>query len=124
MPACYGYAGMNPEHLATVIPMVMEEIDTLLQEGISEEELRKSKEQLKGNYILGLESTSSRMNSIGKSELLLGEIYTPEQILKKIDAVSLEGIREVMQGIFDGKKVSIAAVGNIKKEFDFSSILE
>ena len=112
------YAGMNPEYLIEVVSLVKEEIKLLIGSGIDKEELEKSKEQLKGNYILGLESTSSRMNSIGKSELMLQKIFTPEEILQKIDNISMENLREVMDRVLGNNEFSFSAVGNIKKDVD------
>jgi len=118
------YAGMNPEHLENVVTLIRGEIKDILKTGISEEELSKSKEQLKGNYILGLESTSSRMNSIGKSELMLGRIFTPEEILKKIDNINMESFRRVLQMVLDTDSMSFSAVGNIKKQTDLTKYLK
>lgn len=117
------YAGMNPEHLERVINLVDEEITLLLKDGITYEDLAKSKEQLKGNYILGLESTSSRMNSIGKSELMLGYILSPEEILKKIDEINMESVHEIIANVFDNKKRSVSVVGNIKKDMDINQLM-
>lgn len=113
------YAGMNPEYQDTFLKLVMEEIKVLEKHGISEDELAKSKEQLKGSYILGLESTSSRMNSLGKSELLLGIINSPEEVLRKIDAVNNEKVDEIIKRVFQVEKISLAAVGNIKGDIEF-----
>ncbi len=110
------YAGMNPEHLQTVIDLTKTELDLIIKDGITKDELAKTKEQLKGNYILGLESTNSRMNSIGKSELMLGKINTPEEILQKIDRVNMDSIIEMIKRVFDFEKMSISAVGNIKNK--------
>ena len=117
------YAGMNPEHLANVLKLVIKEIENLVKHGMSKDDLIKSKEQLKGNYILGLESTSSRMNSIGKSEVLLGEILSPEEVLKKIDNVSMEKVTEVIRRIFDTERMSFSAVGSIKKDINLSELI-
>jgi len=117
------YAGMNPEHRDTFLKLVMEEIKILIKHGISEEELAKSKEQLKGSYILGLESTSSRMNSLGKSELMLGKVYTPEEVLKKIDEVNNEIVLEIIEKVFQMEKMSIAVVGNINEKIDLSKYI-
>lgn len=111
------YAGMNPEHLDQVLHLTKNEITRLCKEGISASELEKSKEQLKGNYILGLESTSSRMNSIGKSELMLGYINTQEDILAKIDAINMNKAKEVIEKIFTTEKYGFSAVGNIKEDY-------
>lgn len=117
------YAGMNPEHLEKVVSLVLEEIKKLVKQGLSKEELAKSKEQLKGNYILGLESTSSRMNSIGKSELLLGYINTPEEIIRKIDAITQERVEKVINDVFDVDKLSVSMVGNVKENISLESLL-
>lgn len=110
------YAGMNPERLKEVIQLVKEEVILLAEKGITSDEIAKSKEQLKGNYILGLESTSSRMNSIGKSELMLGKIYTPEEVLARIDKISMENVQGVIKKVFDLDTYSLSVVGNVKNE--------
>jgi len=109
------YAGMKPENLGHVTELIYEEIRLLQKKGFTAQELQKSKEQLKGNYILGLESTSSRMNSIGKSELLLGYINTPDEILKKIGAISMEGANNIIKDVFVMDKKGISIVGNVKQ---------
>lgn len=110
------YAGMNPEYLQTVIDLTKSELNNIIKDGITKDELSKTKEQLKGNYILGLESTSSRMNSIGKSELMLGKINTPEEVLQKIDRVNMDSVDEMIKRVLDFEKMSISAVGNIKNK--------
>lgn len=112
------YAGMKPEHLDEVTNLIYDETRLLLKKGIKPQELEKSREQLKGNYILGLESTSSRMNSIGKSELMLGYINTPEEILEKINSITMEGVNEIIDSIFNLKQKGISIVGNLKTGFD------
>ena len=76
-------------------------------------ELERTKEQMKGNYILGLESTGSRMNSIGKSELLLGYIYTPDEVLEKISSITLDDIDRMIVRVFGNGRKGLSAVGNI-----------
>jgi predicted Zn-dependent peptidase len=118
------YAGMNPEHLNKVMDMILDEISILNRQGILEDELAKSKEQLKGNYILGLESTSSRMNSIGKSELLLGRIVTPEKVLGCMDKITSDEVSEVIERVFDINKISFSAVGNIKGDIEVLKLIK
>lgn len=108
------YAGMNPEYAKKVKDLIYQELNLLLKNGISTDELNKSKEQLKGSYILGLESTSGRMNSIGKSELMLGRTYSPEEVLKKIENINMEKAEEIIKKVFKLDKIGMAAVGNLK----------
>jgi len=116
------YAGMKPEQLNEVIKRIYNETRLLLKKGITLQELEKSREQLKGNYILGLESTSSRMNSNGKSELLLGYINTPEEILKKIDSITMEDVVNIIDRVCNLKSKGISIVGNLKPDFDQSTL--
>ncbi len=111
------YAGMNPSHLDIVMDLILGEVDKLIKEGISLEDLTQSKEQLKGSYMLGLENTSSWMNSMGKSELLLGYIHTPEEILKKVEDVNMESVHKAINRVFDTKRMSVSLVGAIKGKY-------
>ena len=113
------YAGMNPDEIETVTQLIFDEVRLLKKEGLTVGELEKSKEQLKGNYILGLESTSSRMNSIGKSELMLRRILTPEETLKKVDQIKIDDVNDIISTILNTDMISFTAVGNMKKDFDF-----
>lgn len=115
------YAGMNPDNLDHVLDLISEEIKILVKHGIMEDELAKSKEQLKGNYILGLESTSSRMNSIGKSELMLGYINTPQEIIDKVDSINMERVKTIINKVFNSKNIGYSAVGNIKSNIKLSN---
>jgi predicted Zn-dependent peptidase len=108
------YAGMKPENLKEVTSLIEEEVEDIRRNGITQAELVRTKEQMKGNYILGLESTSSRMNNIGKSELLLEYIYTPDEILGKISSMTMDDIERVIRRIFGENIKGVSVVGNIK----------
>ena len=69
-----------------------------------------AREQLKGNYILGLESTNSRMTAIGRSQLLLGRTMTPDEVLLRIDNVSMDSIYEIVDKMFLSESTAIAVV--------------
>jgi len=118
------YAALNPDFFIDVIDIIMENINIIKKDYLTEDEIYKSKEQLKGNYILGLESTSSRMTSIGKSELLFGKIISPQEIAAKIDRVELKDIIKVVNRIFDKNKYNVAYVGNFNNEKEIDSKLK
>lgn len=104
------YGGMNPQQLEEVALLIEEELKELRKNGLSKEELFKAKEQLKGNYILGLESTSSRMTSIGKSELLLGRIHSPKEVIDKIDAIKITEISKVIEEVINLDQLTVATL--------------
>ncbi|MBN1192576.1 MAG: insulinase family protein [Coriobacteriia bacterium] len=96
------YAGTRPDNAAEVIGLIREGVDALCADGISADELDRVRESIKGQMILGLESTRSRMTRLGKSEVTDGELLSLDEIIERIDAVTTGGVQEMAQRIFDG----------------------
>lgn len=105
------YASMSKDNLKKVYEMILDEIKDLKENYLTEKEIKESKEQLKGSYILGLESTSSRMMSIGKSMLLHRQVRDTDEILKLIDEVDKDTINRVIDKVFNIDKLGICIVG-------------
>lgn len=91
------YAGTSPETAQQVADEVHAQIDALLAHGATDEEFAMAKDQLRVGYVLGLESSSSRMSSIGRSKLLRGVAIDPEEVVRKIEAVTKEDMQRVMR---------------------------
>lgn len=117
------YACMHPNNLNKVNDLILSEIDYVVKNGLTKEQIHKAKEQLKGNFILGLESTSGRMTSIGKSELLLNRIYSQETVMDNIDRITNDSVMEVIEQVFNNNKISFAAVGNLIGNVDIEKTL-
>jgi predicted Zn-dependent peptidase len=109
------YIGTAPKQTKEVLDITMEVLHRLKTSGLSEEELRKGKEQLKGSFILSLESTSSRMNRLGKNELMLGSHLTLDEILNMIESVTLDDIRELW-GRLSAQPFAMAMVGKTDRD--------
>lgn len=110
------YAGLNEGQVLNVSKLIKNEIDRLKKYYITEKELGKAKEQLKGSYILSLESSFNKMYEIGKNALHKKEIETPESVIKQINSVLLSDIIVVIDKYFDYNKINIACVGKINNE--------
>ncbi|MDY0234478.1 MAG: pitrilysin family protein [Gudongella sp.] len=110
------YAGLNLEQVLNVSKLIKEEIDKLKENYITENELEKAKEHLKGSYILSLESSFNKMYEMGKNVLHNKEIETPESVIKNVKSISLSDIIRVIDKYFDYSKINIACVGKIKNE--------
>lgn len=108
------YAGTAPKQTQDVYDLTMELLNDIAATGMSEAELLRGKEQLKGNLILSLESTSSRMNRLGKNELMLGRHYTLDEMLARIDRVMLSDISEIMETMMS-QPCAVAMVGASEK---------
>lgn len=94
------YAGTGNSQLDLLFETIQETIEKLKEDGITEKELKNSKEQMKGSLMLGLESTNSRMSRNGKNELLLGRHRTLDEIIEEIDGVTVEKVNELARRIF------------------------
>ena len=107
-------AALNPESYGRVMELIHKEIRRLSTDKITESQLYKVKQQLKSNYLLSLESSNSRMASLGRGLLLRGEITPPDMIIKKIDNITTSQIQALVERVFDVERMSLAAVGDVK----------
>ena len=106
------YAGLNPSYGMETLNVIKSELDNFVENGISDERLSIAKEQVKGSYILGLESTSSRMFSNGKSVLFLNKVNSPEEVIHKIDSIDSNKINSVLFKTFGTGIKNVALVGS------------
>jgi len=100
------YAATDVKHIQKTIDLVYRELRALAKKPMSRTELMRSKAQLKGSILLGLESTSHRMMRLGSGELYFQEFVSLESIVKNIDVVTQEDVREVGAKLFTPDKFS------------------
>jgi len=103
------YAGMNEENLDEVLKCIEFEINEIKNNGVTQDEVNKAKQQLKSGLIMGLESTTARMNSNARSMIQRNKIFNQDQLREKIDLITIEDINNVINDVFlwDKKAVSI-----------------
>ena len=126
-PTCYTgtgileiYVATNPQNADAVVGMIDEEIAALVREGLTRDEFEKTRSQLKGGYVLALESASSRMNSLGRRMLLLGKTQTEDDMLAILNAVTYDQVNEVMRRVLTSPR-SMAVVAPKAKQTRGSS---
>ena len=93
------YAGTGKENAPAVLGMIDEEIDRLVREGVTRDEFEKTRAQIRGSYVLGLESASARMNTLGRRMLLLGDTQTEDEMLNKLNAIEYDEVNRVMRQV-------------------------
>jgi len=108
------YAGLNPSQLKDVIKFILEEINLLYKNKITQDELYKAKEQIKSNFLLSLENSLNRISSIGRGQLLLNRVLTNDELINKIDNVNIDKIYELYYKIFNFDKMAVSVVGKIE----------
>ena len=113
------YAGCVPRKVDEVLAICREEIAKVAATGITLEELDRGKGQLKGSLVLGLEDTGSRMSRIGKAELVYGEQLSVDEILRRIEGVTLDEVSAVAAELLTDVP-TLAVVGPFDEDRDFS----
>ncbi|MBV6725799.1 insulinase family protein [Nocardioides daeguensis] len=102
--------GCLPDRTDEVLTVIREQLDLIASEGISDDELVRGKGQLVGGMILGLEDSGSRMMRLGKNELVNGEVLGIDEVIARIEAVTLDDVREIAAEVF-GRPELLALVG-------------
>lgn len=118
------YAGTSPSNTREVVECILEEVQAMKKTGITAEELNRTKAQIKGSLYLGLESVNSRMSRLGKTELTYNRVLAPEEVVEKLERVTLEDVFRVMNRLWERGKISLAAIGPEGHEVDLAEILD
>jgi predicted Zn-dependent peptidase len=104
------YAGTRPDNTAQVVRLITDEIERVLESGITAEELDRAREALKGSLVLGLENTNSRMVRLGRSEVGGVEILSIDDLIARFEAVTLDDVQRVARLTLGGPR-TLAVVG-------------
>ena len=105
------FASTSTENIEEVYKLILEEIELIRKEYISPQEIHESKEQLKGSYMLDLESTSSRMMSNGKSILMRNKLDDEQDIIDYINQVEYDDVVEIIKKVFNTENLGVCIVG-------------
>ena len=115
------YAGTGRKRVAQVMELIVKEMRELA-DNVTDVELERAKAQLKGNLILGLESTSSRMQNIARQEMYYGRYYSPSEIIKDINSISLAQVKELAENLLSRSNTALTVLGPVN-ENDFKGIV-
>jgi predicted Zn-dependent peptidase len=107
------YAATNPRSAKKVVQLITQELAALKKQYVSREEIQVAKDHLKGNLMLCLENTSSRMSNISRQEIYFHRQFSLSEMLKGIDSVSVEHIRDFSRKIFVEDHLALAVLGNL-----------
>jgi len=105
------YVGTRGENLGPALEVVAAELERCAEDPASEAELQRAKENAKGRYVLSLESTASRMNRLGSATLAGLPILTDDEVLERIDAVTMDDVRELAAELYAPGSLSAAGIG-------------
>ena len=107
------YAGTSAAKALEVVDLIVAEFRKLKETALSEEELTRAKDQVKGNILLGLESSSSRMANLARQEMYFQHFFTVEEIIARIEAVTAEQVQAMAQRLFDPETIAATLLGRL-----------
>jgi len=108
------YAGTSLESAPKVVDLIVNEFRDLKQNAISEEELRRTKEQLKGSLMLSLESTTARMSNLARQEMYFDRFFGLDEIIERIESVTSEELTGLANEFFHADRIAVTVLGNLE----------
>ena len=116
-------AAPNRDTEARALGVIMDELRRLLDEGVTEDELSRAREQVKASILMSLESTGSRMNRLGYGELFLGGALSPDELIERYDAVTREDVLALARRCLVPETMSFSAAGRVSAAEDYRKLL-
>ncbi len=105
------YLGTRPDNLRQAMQVVRDELGRLREAPASEEELSRARENVKARIVLGMESTGARMNRLGASLLYELPLLETDELMERIDAVTLDDLRALTEELWAPERLSAAGIG-------------
>jgi predicted Zn-dependent peptidase len=118
------YVGTGENTLSSVLRIIRREMKKMAGDSLRPKELRSAKEQLKGNLLLSLESTDSRMGRLAKSEIYFKRFISTEEIIEGIELVTAAEVTELAQQLFQRSPLSLAVLGPVTEKSIPRGVLE
>jgi len=107
------HAGTAPGQTREVVMLILDELRDLATHEIAEEELAVARDHVKGNVLLGLESTASRMHRLAREEMTIGRHYRVEELVQEIERVTPADVHRLAQEKFAGVSAGLALIGRV-----------
>ena len=107
------YAGTSVGKALEVVDLILAELRKLKETPLTSEELTRAKDQVRGNILMGLESSNSRMANLARQEMYFQQFFTVEEIIARIDAVEAAQVQAMAQRLFDPERIAVTLLGRL-----------
>ena len=107
------YAGTSAGKALGTIDLILAEFAKIKSELLSDEELTRAKDQLKGNILMGLESSNSRMANLARQEIYFHQFFTVDEIIARVEAVTANQVQQMAQRLFDPERIAVTLLGRL-----------
>jgi predicted Zn-dependent peptidase len=110
------YAGTTPQNADDVIEIIHDELQKVLENGLSESELKRAKGHVKGGLVLSSEDPGSRMNRLGRQQLTTGEIMSIDELIANFEAIQISDLERVAQKVLKQQRFQVTVVGPFEED--------
>jgi len=110
------HAGIDNHKVVPCLELIFKELEAIKNKPVAIDEFKRAKEFYLGQLMLALEDTMEYMLWMGESMACLDKVYTLEEVIKEINKVNIEDIRNVAQQIFKREKINLSLIGPLEKE--------
>jgi predicted Zn-dependent peptidase len=107
------YAGTSVDKTGLVLELTLKELRRLKDETVGEAELKRAKDQLKSNMVIGLESSGSRMSNLARQQMYFGRFFGVDEMMEEIDAVRPDEVQELARELFQPEAMALTLLGNL-----------
>jgi len=107
------YAGTSVDKTRKVLQLTLQELRRLKEETVSDVELKRAKDQVKSNMVIGLESSGSRMANLARQQMYFGRFFGIDEMMEEIEAVTTAGVQELAQELFQPETMALTLLGNL-----------
>jgi predicted Zn-dependent peptidase len=107
------YAGTSVDKTRKVLQLTLQELRRLKEETVSDVELKRAKDQVKSNMVIGLESSGSRMANLARQQMYFGRFFGVDEMMEEIEAVTTADVQELAQELFQPETMALTLLGNL-----------
>jgi predicted Zn-dependent peptidase len=107
------YAGTSVGKALEVVDLILAEFRNLKETPLGVDELTRAKDQLKGNILLALESSNSRMANLARQEMYFHKFFTVDEVIARIDEVDASQVQAMAQSLFDSERIAVTLLGRL-----------
>ncbi len=118
------YAGVDHKNVEQTVKVALEEYKKIATETVTEIELKRVKDYVRGTTLIGLESSSAMASFVGGEEMITGKPLTIDELFAKIDSITVQDLQTVAQDLIKPEKLNLALIGPFREEAALAKILE
>jgi predicted Zn-dependent peptidase len=108
------YAGTSAEKAVEVVELVLAEFRKLKETPLGDDELTRAKDQLKGNILLGLESSNARMANLARQEMYFRQFFSVDEVIARVEEVTAETVQAMAQRLFNTESIAVTLLGRLQ----------